>query len=43
MTVEQLFGYARAFMDSFGITPFVYVILILGVAFYVYNRFFNRD
>ncbi len=43
LSIEQFFGYAKALMDQLGLTPFVYVILIIGVATYVYNKFFNKD
>lgn len=43
MSIEQILGYARSIMDSYGLTTVIQVIVICGVAFYVYNRFFNKD
>lgn len=43
MSIEQILGYARSIMDSYGLTTVIQVIVIVVVAFYVYNRFFNKD
>lgn len=43
MTFEQYLGYARAVLDSFGLTTAITVITFVAVAWYIYNRFFNRD
>lgn len=43
MSIEQILGYARSILDSYGLTPVIQVIVIVVIAFFVYNRFFNKD
>jgi hypothetical protein len=43
MTFEQILGYARAVLESFGLTTAISVIVFVSVAVYIYDRFFRRD
>jgi hypothetical protein len=35
-------GWVKAVADQWGITNYVYVVLIVGLAFGVYKRFFDK-
>lgn len=43
MTFEQILGYARAVLDSFGLTTAISVIVFVMVAAFIYDRFFRKD
>jgi hypothetical protein len=43
MTIEQMLGYARSILDSYGMTTALSVVLLISTAAFVYNRFFNKN
>lgn len=42
-SIAEILGYARAILDSFGLTPFITAFLFISAAAYVYNRFISKD
>jgi len=40
---EQWLGMAKAVSDAWGLTTFIYVALIIAIAFGVYKKFFDKD
>lgn len=43
MAVNEILGYIRLIWDTFGLSGFFTVFLLLGVALYLYRRIFDRD
>lgn len=39
MTLGEILANIRAFLDTMGLTPFMYAFLIVASAFYVLSRF----
>lgn len=42
MSIAEIFGWTRSFLDSFGLTNFLIAFGILGLATAAYRRFFDR-
>lgn len=43
MSLPEILGWIKSFWDLTGISPFVPAMMIVLLAFFVLDRFFNRD